>query len=715
MTDPSACAHHFNRFCIQEPPDEVTPLRDGWTEAYAVHTVQPHETLRSIAERFARSGRVPEGFDWRQLALFNLGVNRPAHINWCLCDVFGFDPAVNITEDKRNYVFKGDGSEELWIPLRPGAPGGGVTALAERNTVVVPRPEVGSVAGPSLVTQGIDSVFRVTGYTVPQNRVTQASRDAVRWKIKDVAAGNETDSAETGEEVRLSFTGLGKQYRVYPYLQAKRELVRCEPRVIRVELQHEIKMADVTDGRILPADPLNKIHNPAAIVIGASNATRCARVRLTKIEPNTFHMAPNDDGFKWEVENVAGEAAFRRVGAATRNTGIGCELYGLHPGEVIVKGRCAHAVDPCVQVRMKVVQERSLPFRANFLSRRHWFFWSRGTAATPLKVHDVIAIANVHLWQMGVRLVPDPDATTYKVGSEDIAAMDGRPGFFEVEHVPSEYVENIQDADTEAACRINSRSGVVNFNMVISLDGDTWGLGPCCPHNVHSSSLTGMDETGTNQTSQVFDSPANRTSAEGRAGILLMDPTFREADSDTKIGAVIAHELGHNLAMWHRGVNPQPHDAGDGLPVSNWNLMYAFVNRWDGGVSRQDTQTDIDLVQLAICRGSSLLPGAPGNLVLAPDKNELRGAKNSVQEVKFTARRGATAVPNTRFHVWTYPFNTNIIGIAGGTLPASGISADGKPTFRVRLRGNAGQRAWLIVKAVENDDLVTEVITCVIE
>lgn len=102
-------------------------------------------------------------------------------------------------------------------------------------------------------------------------------------------------------------------------------------------------------------------------------------------------------------------------------------------------------------------------------------------------------------------------------------------------------------------------------------------------------------------------------------------------------------------------------------------------------------------------------------MILVADTRQIHGADNSVQEYTLTARRGAAAVADTRFHAWNYPYNTTIARVVGGTLPASNISADGRATFRVRLRGHAGDRATIIVMASHCDDLVTEMISCVVD
>jgi hypothetical protein len=142
--------------------------------------------------------------------------------------------------------------------------------------------------------------------------------------------------------------------------------------------------------------------------------------------------------------------------------------------------------------------------------------------------------------------------------------------------------------------------------------------------------------------------------------------------------------------------------------MSFWNLMYAFVNRG----ADQDTQTDADLIQLAITHGSSLAPANSGNLVLAADTLSVKGASLTTQRVNLTAKRGATAVANTRFKCWATPFNTTVAAVGGTDLPASAISATGRMWIDVRLMGNPGDKASILVMAGEKDDLVTELIAC---
>lgn len=704
-TDPAKYVDRYRKGCVEKPPADPVPGKEAWAGPYAIHTVVPGDSLVGIAKRFAVSGKAAEGLDWKLLTRFNLGVDHPPQVNWCLIAAFGYTDD-NRTPDHKNYRFRG--GEELWIPLRADAADSAAVALEESNTVVVPKVEVATVQGPTLVTEGIKSRFKVTGFSVPMSRVAKGRKGAVRWKIKDLDAGTETVAAEKGIEVELGFTGLGKRYRVYPYLKKESELVRCELRVIRVEFEHEIKLTDVDDQLVRANDPLNKIHNPAAVVIGASSADKVAKFRLTKVEPNAFKLAPNDDGFTWVLDNSEGEAKFHEVGGTKQNTGSESELEGVKAGIVKLRGFTTHAVSACVEMTLKVVAERVIPYRANFLKRRFLLLFSRSSDFTPEKLRDAVAIANVHLWQMGMRLVPDSDGTIFKIGGEEVQPIKGFPGYYEVSKVPTKYVEGVQWADTEAACRINSRSGAVNFNLAISYSSGAWGIGPCAPHNAYSTSFTGVDETGANKTSRVFDTPKNVTSSEGRAGILLMDPTVNEAANDTKIGAVIAHELGHNLALWHRGT-PAGSDQRDGLPMSMWNLMYAYVNRG----AQQDTQTDCDVVQVAISHASSLAPGCPDGLMVAVSQAKVSGANNSTHDVTISARRGGL-VPNTRFKVWALPYNTTVARITpvGTTVPNNAPSTTGSETIRILLTGLAGAKARILVLAAERDDLATEIIEC---
>ena len=712
MADPSQYVDSFRRGCLQQPPDPPTPLWESWTEPYAEYTVRPGDTLRSIARVFAASGDATEGLDWRLLARFNFGADRPPHVNWCLIDRFDFAADSNLTRDRRSYKFDGAGDEILRVPLRPGTTARGAVSRRLPNTLVIRDVEVAAVEGPTFVTEGIPSTFRVTGYSVQDRRVTDAMRASVRWKVKDMASGSETEQAEQGEQVELSLTGLGKRYRVYPYLRNTSELVRCDLRVIRVELEHEIKLTDVDDEALAPDDPINKIHNPAALIIGASAPETCAKFRLTEVEPDDVNLAPNDSGFTWRLDNTRGEGAFREEEDAEPGTNIGsdCEVYGVRQGLVKLQGFTTFAVRPCVELTLMVVREREIPYRANFIARRFMLFFSRKTDFTPAKVADVVAIANIHLRQIGLKIVPDSDATLFQIGSERIEAIDGRPGYYDISRVPAQYVENIRWADVESACRINSRPGVVNFNFVISYNSGAWGLGPCSPHNLYSSSYTGPDETGSDKTSRVFDTPANVTSSESRSGILIMDPTLNESPNDTKTGAVIAHELGHNLALWHRGT-PVSGDQRDGLPMSHWNLMYAFVNRGGG---HWDTQTDADLVQLTIARGSALAAGVSDGLAITADNASVRGATLSTTRVNLTASRRGTAIPNTRFKVWELPHNTTVATVADTDLPANGISASGRMWIDIGLMGDAGSTARILVMAGENDDVATKIIDCAI-
>jgi hypothetical protein len=798
LADPNTHKNKFRKDCILEPPSrlDAADLRGKWKPGFLTHKVKVGESIGSIARYYGTKGTGPQGLDWRMVSRYNWGVDHPPYINWCLVEAYDFDEAKNLTKDHKNYHFKG--GEELLIPLAVGAPKPGRIAPNSDNRLDRRKIEVGAVNGPSLMTPDIKSEFKVTGYTSRNEDIPDDARSRVKWKIKDLDDGSETDAAETGETVKLTFAAakVGHRIQVYPYLEEVQEAVYCELRVIKVELKHEIPIGQMDAGNIAASDPINHIHNPAAVMIGADQPETAARFRLTKVEPAApgFVLAPNDPGFVWRIRSDQGGAKFVQVDRVAENTGCDCLVAGVKPGLIRLEGWTAEAEKACVWLTVKVVNERQIRYRANFFERAD----GAATVFTPSRVSDAVKLANIHMRQIGMTFVPDSDASAgayltigtdgpnhannveavggawrgthdYAAGAivrgataglEYVVTTAGRSGasaptwptkagetvadgaatwtaraqdtraYFKVKKIKNKYFRNVTDADAQVAACINARSGVVTFNFARSgASASTGGMAPGSPPNLHTqpaghgtAAMTGVpdtfegpdetvkpDDTASFKDLTAFGTPETPMGSLRYGGIIVYGITNNETLREQ--GAILAHEFGHVAAVMHRGDGNTDGNAGDdGLPGHPPdNVMDPFQGN--------NGRTDLDLLQLEMYRGTWLAERG-GGLTVRPvftrGVTKVSGKKNDVKTVSVEVVRRGKRVTDAVMNFFLLPHATGDIQIdkAEGWDKATRKAEKGYVKLKVKLNGDAGKTAKVLVMAGDNDDLACVEIDC---
>ena len=742
MADPNTHKGKFLEHCVQEAKDvlEAEKLRKEWKPGYLEHTAAKDETIYTIPQKYA--DKAPEGFDWKWLCRFNWGTIYPPFINWMLIKAFDFDENKNLKKDKMTYLFKG--GEKIYIPKRPTYSKPGKVGLFFRNLFNLTSIYVTSVHGPCLMTPGIESTFKVAGYSAPRDQVTEKTKKAIKWKIKNLKKGSEKDLPKTGETLKHTFAdaNVGDTIRLYPYINKINEFVYAEVRVIKVEFKHEIAIGQIDDAKIEKTDPINKIHNPAAVIIGAGDKDTAARFRLTKVEPSNFHLAPNACCFKWKSNNAQGEAKFISLDGTMQNTGSQCIVEGVKPGYIILEGWTAEAKEACVWMTLKVVKEREIPYRVN-LFQRPTAGAIQKTKFTSEQVSEAMTMANMHLRQIGLKLIPDSDKTageyliTGTMGivsyrKDNAEAVTGHPGHFKIKKVRPKYFQNMPFADAQVSCCINSRAGVVNFCFAKS--GDSAGTGGIAatgpvsnllsrPKGHSIAPITNVpntfkgpqeavkpDEDANFKTIKDFDTPYSEPASKLRGGILIYDPSWNESRREQ--AAILAHEFGHIANLMHRGSGNTTSAGDDGIaPVSPLpNLMHP-----NHGLNKR---TDVDLLQLEIFRASWITAASPGGLkvnpIFAGGKTKLTGAHNSEKELQVEVTRGTTRVANAFMNFFLLPQGTTDIQITDVSDwdPATRKASNGLVTIKVKMKGAAGKKAKILALAGENDDIAGTEIRC---
>ncbi len=742
MADPNTHKGKFLKHCVQEAKDvlEAEKLRNKWKTGYLEHTAVKDETIYTIHKKY--SAKAPEGFDWKWLCRFNWGTIYPPFINWMLIKAFDFDENKNLKKDKMTYLFKG--GEKIYIPKRPTYSKPGKVGLFFNNLFNLTSIYVTAVHGSCLMTPGIESTFKVAGYSAPRPQVTEKTKKAIKWKIKNLKKGTEKDLPKTGETLKHTFAdaNVGDTIRLYPYINKINEFVYAEVRVIKVEFKHEIAIGQIDGAKIEKTDPINKIHNPATVINGADAKDTAARFRLTKVEPSSFHLAPNACCFTWKSNNAQGEAKFVTLDGTVQNFGSQCLVEGVKPGYIMLEGWMVEAKEACVWMTLKVVKEREIPYRVNLFHRTGT---TKKTKFTSAQVSEALTMANIHLRQIGLKLIPDSNKTAgiyLKTGTtgtvsdrkDNAEAVTGHPGHFKIKKVKTKYFRNVSGTDAEIGSCINVRKGVVTFNFARSHNSaGTGGIAPGSPANLltapakHTTApcknvpktFEGPNETikpkdtGSFKKIKAFSTPETVMGSRRFGGILIYDPSWNENRREQ--AAILAHELGHIVALMHRGSGNTTSAGDDGItPITPLpNLMHP-----NHGLNKR---TDVDLLQLEIFRASWIAAASPGGLKVNPifptGKTKLTGVRNSEKELQIEVKRGTTRVANAYMNFFLLPYGTTNIQITSVTdwAPATRKASNGLVTIKVKMKGATGKKAKVLVLAGENDDIAGTEIQCEIK
>jgi hypothetical protein len=744
----------FVHHCVQEPknPLDVDKVQKEWKYGYFKHTVSSGENLGSIARYYATGGKAPKGFDWKFLARFNWGVDKPAYINWCLIDAFGFDEKVNLSKNKRSYSLKG--GEEILIPSSAHAAKPGAVAPLILNKIVKGKIRILTVQGPSLMTPDIESRFKVTGYSEPDSAVPDATKKSINWKIKKLKDGSESLHPTQGETVWLKYSeaDVGNYYRAYPYIGDEKninEYVYVEFQVLKLELDHEVSRSKLADKLVLATDSINKIYNPAAIVIGGNTDKTAAKFRITFVEPDPRAkkedqkfpwpgLPANDEGLEWRIKtggkNRTGQAKFVKTGIVEDKTGSECVVYGVKPGYITLEAWCRYAKKAFASLTLKVVNERTIRYRVNLLSSKPFGVKKtiRKTIFTADHVEEFMKIANVYLRQIGVKLVPDSDNTTYaKVGTTNVGTITpvvGKSGYFEL--------------------RINCRPTVINYVFAyrdksdFTSGGYTFGIGPTAGRNLHTKPkghasatkpgkvpltykgvyelLDPSDETKFKKM-RMFPTPDTYSGKFDKIGIVIYNPLKKDYPKggkftekyDSEMGATLAHELGHCVSLRHRGGDPSSEGTKPDLrPSSRENCMY-----W---TTAKAGPADLDVLQLDLFRATVMTMhnsnsgGLKIKAFLGPSK-KVSGKKNSTKYVDIEVTRGTTRVAGAYMNFWIKGKN--------GIVKIEDVKYWDKNTRKMntglvkltlKLGNKANRKANILVFTGENDDMVMTEFECAV-
>ena len=257
----------------------------------------------------------------------------------------------------------------------------------------------------------------------------------------------------------------------------------------------------------------------------------------------------------------------------------------------------------------------------------------RSPIVTPDNVNNHIRMARVLLWQAGLELTPDSNTTLF-----DGATATAHKGVFIVPAKKDNWTNNVDINSTPIATRLNFRPLVVNIAYVRScsenravasdtpgFDGKSQKLGGSPSTSWVIPSGVPPDATGKEVTMLTLGLfPRNNSSdaayAKERA---KTDPGFTLSDINKRLyslmapsiwtpntnspdwGQNISHELGHVLALRHRGSGDTDKKplSDDGVNSVD-NKKKKRGHPWNENIMTYDNQRglDIDLIQTAVVR-----------------------------------------------------------------------------------------------------------------
>ncbi len=387
----------------------------------------------------------------------------------------------------------------------------------------------------------------------------------------------------------------------------------------------EVKIDPVTSQtEIKPDSPINKIKNPAGIVIldsklpGSDFSLQQNNTAIIEITTTNFQIAedPTTSPVEWrfvavpEQEDPAGVAKFYepQPGQPDRY-GKTVHVYGVNAGRILVQVVHRATGKVLTDYDAYVVGRQFMFFRVNLLSGTTPNVGTLTKQAAQSQDH--ISIANVYFRQVGIDLVPTLLPATAPAVDTNL------PGYFTAT-VADDLVEGVRDRKGLQTIAVNALPHYVQISYIDSVDK------PATPGRtvfIADNRAGTLNQQGRRELERTFRIVVEDDRQKHRMRLmspksgdrLLLDPktwgiliTNSRGDPVAHrqdYGSVIAHELSHVLMVGHRLA------TGDLLEKpGRKNLMYPV---FDGGTIQVPFPVleDLDLIQLVAARGSHALSG----------------------------------------------------------------------------------------------------------
>lgn len=374
----------------------------------------------------------------------------------------------------------------------------------------------------------------------------------------------------------------------------------------------KLEIDPVSSGTTITAtSPLNAITNSAAIVIDpdhpAGDGGTATIVAVTRFEPASLNLTPTDERVVWTIDDP-NKAGF----LDGKNKGRVVKVFGKAEGRVLLTATLTDA-DGNVSGRdfyeAQVVAEKQIPFRVNLLRLQTGNIGTAVHSAAQAEKH--IAIANIYLRQIGVKLVPDENTDAGNTnGVTNVQLL--KKGYFKVTLPQSSanLVKNVIDpGNSEITIQKNHRPNVVQITYIESMQLPAeLGALVSRPGNTNGLSITRkyriiVGEDSSDHTMNLRPARVNLGGADVW-GVVITDANGNAVTDAQRYGNTIAHEGGgHLLNLAHRAA-PASDPIPDGLDKpQNKNLMDAS--------SPSPIAEDLDLIQKDGARGSNVTNPSP--------------------------------------------------------------------------------------------------------
>lgn len=386
---------------------------------------------------------------------------------------------------------------------------------------------------------------------------------------------------------------------------------------------------------------LNALVNPAVIPVLDPSRTwfdsRVARIRITQFRPRNLDLRK----LVWKAvtDNIrffdGGPGKTEVKGVDSREV----KAYGVRRGNNDAMGtievRWDEPGQPLLAVyRAWVGRAKYLHYRANIIKCSSSAIGGHAIlnpTVTPAMIRNRFRFNAMLMWQVGIRLVPDPDDTCYN------GAVSKGNGIFEVS-LRANQTWNMNPGDTDAnyyPTILNQREGILNICYIYSHAPVNFsGL---ARDRRRSPASTTETQGGSPSTSWVFPTGVYPDGGGRTVRMMTLEPsplrpeTQRSLAGDGNLehvcglvvvnGAAIirdanteSHEIGHMLGLLHRGSGQyDPHGAMQ-PSIDNVNHMagpnVGKGHPWDEnimGYSAYDRAQDFDLIQAKVMRRHPLL------------------------------------------------------------------------------------------------------------
>lgn len=350
--------------------------------------------------------------------------------------------------------------------------------------------------------------------------------------------------------------------------------------VVNLHMDYWTGLEDV--GRIKPNDPLNKIYNPAVVVItekADKNTVARFRIKALNAEGEPFFeddskellwLKLDKSKLDWYGKDNTGTTA--RVSCTmarnVKNIRASMDKLGV---------KLVGAEQPFIVYTLRVAPLRKIKFRCNLLYHDNDTRTVFGVKenGNPAELTTAMDVANIIFYQAGIKLEPDTVAETDKrvVKPPHGTVSEIQNGYWKISGLPTEDVKievrRGNEEDLAFATRIasyNSRPGVINFSFSqdYAIKDPNTGVTLETPYGICLATLNNRAKPQyLTEEGRRVDFVKFGAAMKGYGGIIVTDRVLERRASAVDIiwdltASRLLHETGHGLCAAHRHADLGP-------------------------------------------------------------------------------------------------------------------------------------------------------------